>query len=79
MSASSTHATAFESICANCATLAVTFECADGALDDTPIFCRNCGRLRGLIGAVRKLAHEPAASCAATLSTATDGRAIPCS
>jgi hypothetical protein len=67
MSASATPATAFESVCSNCATLAVTFECADGALDDTPIFCRNCGRLRGLIGAVRKMAHEPAAARTPTL------------
>jgi hypothetical protein len=66
MSASSTHATAFEAICSNCATLAVTFEGADGALDDTPIFCRNCGRLRGLIGAVMKMAHQPVGACTLT-------------
>jgi hypothetical protein len=60
MSASSTDPTDFESVCSNCATMAVTFECNDGALDDTPVFCRNCGRLRGLIGTVRKMAHQPA-------------------
>lgn len=67
MRASSTQATAFESVCSNCATLAVTFQCADGALDDTPVFCTNCGRLRGLIGAVRKMANEPARTSTPTL------------
>ncbi|MGX1166156.1 hypothetical protein AB7M16_002422 [Bradyrhizobium sp. USDA 372] len=62
MRVTSTDATDFESVCSNCATLAVTFECNDGALDNTPVFCRNCGRLRGLIGAVRKMAHQPATS-----------------
>ena len=51
---------AFEPICSNCETVAVTYDCAEGALDDTPVFCGNCGRLRGLIGAIRKLAHQPA-------------------
>jgi hypothetical protein len=49
---------AFEPICPNCQTVAVTFECAEGALDDTPVFCGNCGRLRGMIGAIRKLAYQ---------------------
>ena len=48
---------AFETICANCATLAVTFECLEYAPDDTPVLCGNCGRQRGLMGAVRQLAH----------------------
>jgi hypothetical protein len=52
--------TAFESICANCETVAVTLDCAEGALDDAPVFCQNCGRLRGLIGAIRKLARQSA-------------------
>jgi hypothetical protein len=56
----STGGPAFESICSNCKTVAVTFECAEGALDDTPVFCGNCGRLRGLMGAIRKMAHETA-------------------
>jgi hypothetical protein len=48
---------AFEAICANCATLAVRFECLEYAPDDTPVLCGNCGRQRGLVGAVRQLAH----------------------
>lgn len=48
----------FETICSQCATLAVTFHHAEGALDSTPVFCSNCGRLRGLIGSIRKMAHE---------------------
>ena len=47
----------FETICANCATLAVRFECLEYASDDTPVLCGNCGRQRGLVGAVRQLAH----------------------
>ena len=54
----------FEPICSNCETVAMTFECAEGALDNTPVFCGNCGRLRGLIGAIRKLAHESSAPAA---------------
>jgi hypothetical protein len=57
----STGRATFEPICSNCETVAVTFECAEGALDNTPVFCGNCGRLRGLIGAIRKLAHESSA------------------
>ena len=56
----------FEAVCSQCATLAVTFECAEGALDDAPIYCRNCGHLRGQLGGVRKMAHEPAHEPAAS-------------
>jgi hypothetical protein len=56
----STGRAAFEAVCSNCETVAVRFKCAEGALDDTPVFCGNCGRLRGLMGAIRKLAHAPA-------------------
>ncbi len=53
---------AFEVVCPTCGTVAVTFERAEGAFDDTPIFCGSCGRLRGVMGAIRKMVHEPAAS-----------------
>jgi len=51
----------FEAVCAQCETLAVTFQHAEGALDDAPVFCSNCGRLRGLMGSIRKMAHESTA------------------
>lgn len=48
---------AFEAFCVACATLAVKFECLEHAPDDTPILCASCGRIRGLVGAVRRLAN----------------------
>ena len=51
---------AFEAVCPDCGTVAVTFEHAEGAFDDTPVFCGNCGRLRGVMGAIRKMVHDPA-------------------
>ena len=57
----STDPAIFEAVCAQCETLAVTFQRAEGALDSAPVFCSNCGRLRGLMGSIRKMAHESAA------------------